>query len=143
MADLGTIPEASGGEDTDYETDPEMLPDMTDTEDESPGCEDEPDAPARPPTPMPGPGEHWENPPPLVMAKMTSSGKKLYYEMLEKGVPALVARRVVQQTHPHPAYEAWSAAYHDALVDGCSPPTARSVAWDKATSALGSRGHAE
>nr|WOK58315.1 MAG: ORF2 protein [Jingmen rodent astrovirus 2] len=143
MADLGTIPEESEGEDTDYETDPEMLPDMTDTEDESPGCEDEPDAPARPPTPMPGPGEHWENPPPLVMAKMTSSGKKLYYEMLEKGVPALVARRVVQQTHPHPAYEAWSAAYHDALVDGCSPPTARSVAWDKATSALGSRGHAE
>lgn len=130
-------------EDTDYETDPEMLPDMTDTEDESPGSENDEGAPSRPPTPAPGPGEHWSNPPPLVLEKMTSSGKKLYDEMLEKGVPSVVCRRVAQETAPHPAYKAWSDAYHDALVDGCCPPTARSVAWDKATKALGSRGHAE
>lgn len=129
--------------DTDYETDPEMLPDMTDTEDESPGSEEDEGAPSRPPTPAPGPGEHWSNPPPLVLEKMTPSGKKLYYEMLEKGVPELVCRKAAQEAAPHPAYKAWSAAYHDALVDGCSPPTARSVAWVKATDALGSRGHAE
>lgn len=128
---------------TDYETDPEMLPDMTDTESESSGCEDDEGAPSRPPTPAPGPGEHWSNPPPLVLGKMTPSGKKLYYEMLEKGVPELVCRKAAQEAEPHPAYKAWSDAYHDALVDGCSPPTARSVAWVKATDALGSRGHAE
>lgn len=143
---LDIIPEEDETEDEDsgYETGDgfEALPDMTESEDESPGC-DELDAPSRPPTPAPGPGEHWSNPPPLVLEKMTPSGKKLYYEMLEKGVPDLVCRKVAQQTSPHPAYEAWSAAYHDALVDGCSPPTARSVAWEKATNALGSRGHAE
>nr|APA19830.1 capsid protein [Rodent astrovirus] len=143
---LDIIPEEEETEDEDsgYETGDgfEALPDMTESEDENPGC-DETDAPSRPPTPAPGPGEHWSNPPPLVLEKMTPSGKKLYFEMLEKGVPDLVCRKVVQQTSPHPAYEAWSAAYHDALVDGCSPPTARSVAWEKATNALGSRGHAE
>nr|WPC83285.1 ORF2 [Rodent astrovirus] len=130
-------------EGTDYDTDPEMLPDMTDTESESSGCEDDEGAPSRPPTPAPGPGEHWSNPPLLVLEKMTPSGKKLYYEMLEKGVPELVCRRAAQEAEPHPAYKAWSAAYHDALVDGCDPPTARSVAWVRATNALGSRGHAE
>nr|WOK58331.1 MAG: ORF2 protein [Jingmen rodent astrovirus 2] len=146
MQMLDIIPEDEEPDDDDdsgYETDEyEALPDMTDSEEETPG-RDELDVPTRPPTPKPGPGEHWQNPPRLVMEKMTPSGKKLYYEMLEKGVPELVSRRVAQEAHPHPCYEAWSAAYHDALADGCSPPTARSVAWDKATSALGSRGHAE
>lgn len=143
---LDIIPEedeSDEDEDSGYESgDYEALPDMTDSEEETPG-RDEMDAPTRPPTPEPGPGERWENPPTLVMEKMSPSGKKLYYEMLEKGVPGPVSRRVAQQMHPHPCYEAWSAAYHDALVDGLAPPTARSVAWEKATLALGSRGHAE
>lgn len=144
MTNLDLGPREPSDPDTDYdpETDPEMLPDMTETESESSGCEDE-DAPPRPPTPGVGPGEAWSNPPTLLLEKLTETGRKIAMDLETKGVPRLVARKVAQETDAHPGYKAWSDTYQAALIDGLSPPSARSVAWAKATKRLGSRGHAE
>nr|APA19845.1 capsid protein [Rodent astrovirus] len=133
----------------DDESEPELLVSEdtgldTETDDDSePDC-DKPDAGERryPPTPEPGPSGY-SNPPPLVLEKLTKKGRELYHQLSENGVPGDVCRKAAQESAPHPAYVAWRSAYNDALVDGLSPRTARSLAWKEACDAMGSRGHAE
>lgn len=96
-----------------------------------------------PETPEPEEGEHFENPPKVVLEKLTEEGRATFEKLISQGVPAIIARRVAQESYPHPCYDGWRSAYHDALLDGASPPTARSLAWEQACNALSSRGHAE
>nr|WOK58373.1 MAG: ORF2 protein [Longquan rodent astrovirus 2] len=132
----------------DDESEPELLVSEDETEtdtgnDSEPDC-DKPDAGERryPPTPEPGP-DGYAKPPPLVMEKLTKKAREHYHQLASNGVPGDVSRIAAQETSPHPAYVAWRSAYNDALVDGLSPSTARSLAWKEACDALGSRGHAE
>nr|WEU70810.1 MAG: capsid protein [Niviventer sp. astrovirus] len=96
----------------------------------------------RPPTPKPGP-DGYSKPPTLVLEKLTKKGRELYQQLTANGVPGDVARAAAQESDPHPAYVGWRVAYHNALLDGLSPPTARSLAWKEACDAFESRGHAE
>lgn len=122
----------------DDECEPELLISDSDT-----GHDTDDDCERRyPPTPSPGP-DSYSKPPPLVLEKLTKKAREQFQQLVANGVPADVARVAAQESSPHPAYVNWRAAYHNALVDGCTPPTARSLAWQEACDALGTRGHAE
>nr|WOK58364.1 MAG: ORF2 protein [Longquan rodent astrovirus 1] len=123
------------GLDTDDEFEPELL--ISDSEDDQ---DDERDYPA---TPEPGPEECFADPPALVLETLSEEGEQVFRRLQAQGVPATISRKVAQETAPHPCYGAWQGTYHDALVDGASPPTARSLAWEQAHAALSDRGHAE
>nr|QNJ35018.1 capsid protein [Rodent astrovirus] len=123
------------GLDTDDESEPELL--ISDTDDDP---DDERDYPV---TPEPGPEECFADPPALVLETLSEEGEQVFRRLQAQGVPDTISRRVAQETAPHPCYGAWQGAYHDALVDGASPPTARSLAWEQAHAALSDRGHAE
>lgn len=60
---------------------------------------------------------------------LTPEAKSLCEDLKRKGLDHDVAVKAAQAAFPHPAPRLWEATYHNSLVDGCSPPTARDCAW--------------
>lgn len=97
----------------------------------------------RPPTPFPPIEEEEEEdeqdsdlddddyaePPEIIRNLLTPEAKELYGDLRRKGLSHEQATRAAQAAFPHFAIEAWDAAYHNAMADGLSPPTARDCAW--------------
>lgn len=67
--------------------------------------------------------------PSFVKNLLTSEAKKLLDDLKKMGLDHEKAMKAAQGAYPHPAVERWEAAYHNALVDGLSPPSARDCAW--------------
>nr|QRD99482.1 MAG: capsid protein precursor [Mamastrovirus 3] len=97
----------------------------------------------RPPTPFPPIEEEEEEdeedsdlddddysePPSIIKNLLTPEAKDLYGDLRRKGLSHEQATKAAQAAFPHFALEAWDAAYHNAMADGLSPPTARDCAW--------------
>lgn len=96
----------------------------------------------RPPTPFSPIGEEEEDeeesdlddddyaePPVVIKNLLTPEAKDLYGHLRQKGLSHEQATNAAQAAFPHIALEAWDATYHNAMVDGLSPPTARDCAW--------------
>nr|BAX00242.1 ORF2 [Porcine astrovirus 4] len=97
----------------------------------------------RPPTPFSPIGEEEEEneedseiddddyaePPVVIKNLLTPEAKDLYGYLRRKGLSHEQATNAAQAAFPHIALEAWDAAYHNAMADGLSPPTARDCAW--------------
>ncbi|UMO75779.1 MAG: ORF2 [Jiangsu mamastrovirus 1] len=67
--------------------------------------------------------------PSYVKNLLTSEAKKLLDDLKKLGLSHEKAVKAAQGAYPHPAIEIWEEAYHNALVDGLSPPSARDCAW--------------
>lgn len=67
--------------------------------------------------------------PSYVKNLLTSEAKKLLDDLKKMGLSHEKAVRAAQGAYPHPAVGIWETAYHNALVDGLSPPSARDCAW--------------
>lgn len=67
--------------------------------------------------------------PSFVRNLLTSEAKKLLDDLKKMGLSHDKAVKAAQGAYPHPAIEKWEVAYHNALVDGLSPPSARDCAW--------------
>lgn len=67
--------------------------------------------------------------PSFVKNLLTPEAKKLLDDLKKMGLDHEKAVKAAQGAYPHPAVEKWEAAYHNALVDGLSPPSARDCAW--------------
>lgn len=67
--------------------------------------------------------------PSYVKNLLTSEAKKLLDDLKKMGLSHEKAVKAAQGAYPHPAVGIWEAAYHNALVDGLSPPSARDCAW--------------
>ncbi|AVX29498.1 capsid protein [Marmot astrovirus 5] len=87
---------------------------------------------------------HYSEPPDTLLATLTVPGRALRDQLVrDTGLTLQAANKAAQSIFPHPAYTAWVQTYHDSLVDGLSPPTARDEAWHEAQDVLENRGHAE
>lgn len=69
--------------------------------------------------------------PSFVKNLLTPEAKKLLDDLKKMGLDHEKAVKAAQGAYPHPAVEKWEAAYHNALVDGLSPPSARDCAWSE------------
>lgn len=67
--------------------------------------------------------------PSYIKNLLTSEAKKLFDDLKKMGLSYEKAVKAAQGAYPHPAVEVWEVAYHNALVDGLSPPSARDCAW--------------
>lgn len=67
--------------------------------------------------------------PSFVKNLLTPEAKKLLDDLKRMGLSHDKAVKAAQGAYPHPAIEKWEVAYHNALVDGLSPPSARDCAW--------------
>ncbi|UMO75831.1 MAG: ORF2 [Henan mamastrovirus 1] len=67
--------------------------------------------------------------PSYIKSLLTPEAKKLFDDLMKMGLSHEKAVKAAQGAYPHPAAEIWEAAYHNALVDGLSPPSARDCAW--------------
>nr|QRD99475.1 MAG: capsid protein precursor [Mamastrovirus 3] len=67
--------------------------------------------------------------PSYIKNLLTLEAKKLLDDLKKMGLSHEKAVRAAQGAYPHPAAEVWEEAYHNALVDGLSPPSARDCAW--------------
>lgn len=67
--------------------------------------------------------------PSLLKYLLTPEAKSLCDDLKRKGLDHDVAVKAAQVAFPHPAKKLWEATYHNALVDGLSPPSARDLAW--------------
>nr|ARU76987.1 capsid protein [Mamastrovirus 4] len=73
--------------------------------------------------------DDYAEPPSIIKNLLTPEAKDLYGDLRRKGLSHEQATKAAQAAFPHPALEAWEAAYHNAMADGLSPPTARDCAW--------------
>nr|QRD99472.1 MAG: capsid protein precursor [Mamastrovirus 3] len=73
--------------------------------------------------------DDYAEPPEIVKNLLTPEAKDLYGDLRRKGLSHEQATRAAQAAFPHFAIEAWDVAYHNAMADGLSPPTARDCAW--------------
>ncbi|UMO75770.1 MAG: ORF2 [Zhejiang mamastrovirus 4] len=73
--------------------------------------------------------DDYAEPPSVIRNLLTPEAKDLYGDLRRKGLSHEQATRAAQAAFPHFALEAWEAAYHNAMADGLSPPTARDCAW--------------
>lgn len=73
--------------------------------------------------------DDYAEPPEIIKNLLTPEAKELYGDLRRKGLSHEQATRAAQAAFPHFAIEAWDAAYHNAMADGLSPPTARDCAW--------------
>lgn len=69
--------------------------------------------------------------PSFVKNLLTPEAKKLLGDLKKMGLDHEKAVKAAQGAYPHPAVEKWEIAYHNALVDGLSPPSARDCAWSE------------
>lgn len=67
--------------------------------------------------------------PSYIKNLLTPEAKKLFDDLKRMGLSHEKAVKAAQGAYPHPAVEIWEEAYHNALVDGLSPPSARDCAW--------------
>ncbi|UMO75825.1 MAG: ORF2 [Henan mamastrovirus 3] len=67
--------------------------------------------------------------PSLLKNLFTPEAKSLCEDLKRKGLDHDVAAKAARVAFPHPAEKLWQASYHNALVDGLSPPSARDCAW--------------
>ncbi|UMO75695.1 MAG: ORF2 [Zhejiang mamastrovirus 3] len=67
--------------------------------------------------------------PSLLKNLLTPEAKSLCDDLKRKGLDHDIAVKAAQVAFPHPAKPLWEATYHNALVDGLSPPSARDLAW--------------
>lgn len=67
--------------------------------------------------------------PSLLKNLLTPEAKSLCDDLKRKGLDHEIAVKAAQTAFPHPAKNLWEASYHNALVDGLSPPSARDCAW--------------
>lgn len=67
--------------------------------------------------------------PSLLKNFFTPEAKSLCEDLKRKGLDHDVAAKAARVAFPHPAEKLWQASYHNALVDGLSPPSARDCAW--------------
>lgn len=77
-----------------------------------------------------------DGPPLGILESVTDAGRVLYDKLRKLGLTHRVALTSTQAAEPSPAFRVWQTTYHDALVDGNSPPTARHVAYREATQFL-------
>lgn len=87
-------------------------------------------------------GETYGDPPSYVLDRLSKKGQ-LLYDQLKDTMEHKKALFVAQTAHPTPIFRCWQDTYHDALVDGSSPPQARSEAWKRVLALSDTRGHAE
>ncbi|UMO75840.1 MAG: ORF2 [Sichuan mamastrovirus 10] len=73
--------------------------------------------------------DDYAEPPVVIKNLLTPEAKDLYGHLRQKGLSHEQATNAAQAAFPHIALEAWDAAYHNAMADGLSPPTARDCAW--------------
>nr|BAX00254.1 ORF2 [Porcine astrovirus 4] len=73
--------------------------------------------------------DDYAEPPSAIKNLLTPEAKELYGYLRQKGLSHEQATSAAQAAFPHIALEAWDAAYHNAMADGLSPPTARDCAW--------------
>nr|QRD99466.1 MAG: capsid protein precursor [Mamastrovirus 3] len=73
--------------------------------------------------------DDYAEPPSAIKDLLTPEAKNLYGHLRQKGLSHEQATNAAQAAFPHIALEAWDAAYHNAMADGLSPPTARDLAW--------------
>ncbi|UMO75843.1 MAG: ORF2 [Sichuan mamastrovirus 12] len=73
--------------------------------------------------------DDYAEPPSAIRNLLTPEAKDLYGHLRQKGLSHEQATNAAQAAFPHLALEAWDAAYHNAMADGLSPPTARDLAW--------------
>lgn len=73
--------------------------------------------------------DDYAEPPSVLKNLLTPEAKDLYGHLRQKGLSHEQATNAAQAAFPHIALEAWDAAYHNAMADGLSPPTARDLAW--------------
>nr|WAK45913.1 MAG: capsid protein [Mamastrovirus 3] len=73
--------------------------------------------------------DDYAEPPVVIKNLLTPEAKDLYGHLRQKGLSHEQATNAAQAAFPHLALEAWDAAYHNAMADGLSPPTARDLAW--------------
>lgn len=73
--------------------------------------------------------DDYAEPPVVIKNLLTPEAKDLYGHLRQKGLSHEQATSAAQAAFPHFALEAWDAAYHNAMADGLSPPTARDCAW--------------
>lgn len=73
--------------------------------------------------------EDYSEPPVVIKNLLTPEAKELYGDLRRRGLSHEQATNAAQAAFPHFALEAWDAAYHNAMADGLSPPTARDCAW--------------
>nr|QNR87358.1 ORF2 [Mamastrovirus 3] len=73
--------------------------------------------------------DDYAEPPAVIKNLLTPEAKDLYGDLRRKGLSHEQATKAAQAAFPHLALEAWDAAYHNAMADGLSPPTARDCAW--------------
>lgn len=73
--------------------------------------------------------DDYAEPPTVIKNLLTPEAKDLYGHLRQKGLSHEQATNAAQAAFPHLALEAWDAAYHNAMADGLSPPTARDCAW--------------
>nr|QRD99469.1 MAG: capsid protein precursor [Mamastrovirus 3] len=74
--------------------------------------------------------------PSFIKNLLTPEAKKLLDDLKKMGLDHEKAVKAAQGAYPHPAVEKWEAAYHNALVDGLSPPSARDCAWGEVSDYL-------
>nr|QDH76154.1 capsid precursor protein [Bovine astrovirus] len=67
--------------------------------------------------------------PSVIKNLLTPKAKILLNDLQRMGLSHDKAVRAAQGAYPHPALDLWDAAYHNALADGLSPPSARDCAW--------------
>lgn len=73
--------------------------------------------------------DDYAEPPSVIKNLLTPEAKDLYGDLRRKGLSHEQATKAAQAAFPHFALEAWEVAYHNAMADGLSPPTARDCAW--------------
>ncbi|QPM92609.1 ORF2 [Pig astrovirus CX1] len=73
--------------------------------------------------------DDYAEPPSVIKNLLTPEAKELYGHLRQKGLSHEQVTNAAQAAFPHIAIEAWDAAYHNAMADGLSPPTARDCAW--------------
>lgn len=73
--------------------------------------------------------DDYAEPPVVIKNLLTPEAKDLYGHLRQRGLSHEQATNAAQAAFPHIALEAWDAAYHNAMADGLSPPTARDCAW--------------
>nr|AMN16570.1 ORF2 [Porcine astrovirus 4] len=67
--------------------------------------------------------------PTYIKNLLIPEAKKLLDDLKKMGLSHEKAAKAAQGAYPHPAVEIWEVAYHNALADGLSPPSARDCAW--------------
>lgn len=73
--------------------------------------------------------EDYAEVPSVIRNLLTPKAKALLNDLQRMGLSHDKAVRAAQGAYPHPAMDLWDAAYHNALADGLSPPSARDCAW--------------